>query len=61
MPGKRDTVMKEIKKIWKEIDDLEWSIRNDVVDEDEITDIRKKIADKKQLIETMLESLPGMK
>ena len=61
MPGKRDTVMKEIKKIRKEIDDLEWSIRNDVVDEDEITDIRKKIADKKQLIETMLESLPGMK
>ena len=53
--------MKEIKKIRKEIDDLEWSIRNDVVDEDEITDIRKKIADKKQLIETMLESLPGMK
>ena len=60
MPGKHETVMKEIKKI-KEIDDLEWKIRNDVVGEDEVPDIREKINDLKKLIENMLETLPGMK
>ena len=61
MPGKRDAVMKEIQKICKEIDNLEWKICNDVVDEDDIPGIRQKIEDKRKLIETMLESLPGMK
>ena len=61
MPGKRETVMKEIKKIRKEIDDLEWKIHNDVVGEDEVPDIREKINDLKKLIENMLETLPGMK
>ena len=61
MPGKRETVMKEIKKIRKEIDDLEWKIRNDVVGEDEVPDIREKINDLRKLIENMLETLPGMK
>ena len=61
MLGKRATVMKEVKKIQKEIDDLEWKIRNEVVDEDAENALKEKIADLKKVITTMLESLPGMK
>ena len=50
--------MKEVKKIQKEIDDLEWKICNEVVDEDAE---KEKIADLNKVIITMLESLPGMK
>ena len=49
------------KKIQKEIDDLEWKIRNKVVDEDAKNALKEKIADLKKVIITMLESLPGMK
>ena len=61
MPGKRETVMKEIKKVRKEIDDLEWKLRNDVVPEEDVPDIKKKIEDLKKVIKNMLETLPGMK
>ena len=40
MPGKCVMVMKEIKKIQKKIDDLEWKIRNYVVYENDLPDIR---------------------
>ena len=53
--------MKEVKKIQKEIDNLEWKIRNEVVDEDAKNALKEKIADLKKVIITMLESLPGMK
>ena len=52
--------MKEIKKVQKEIDDLEWKLCNDVVAED-VPDVKQKIVDLKKVIVTMLESLPGMK
>ena len=61
MPGKHNTVMKEVKKIQKEIDDLEWKICNEVVDEDADNALKEKIADLKKVIITMLESLPVMK
>ena len=53
--------MKEVKKVQKEIDDLEWKIRNEVVDEDAVDALKEMIADLKKVITTMLESLPGMK
>ena len=49
------------KKIQKEIDDLEWKIHNEVVDEDAKNALKEKIADLKKVIITMLESLPGMR
>ena len=61
MPGKHAMVMKEVKKVQKEIDNLEWKIRNEVVDEDAVNALKEKIADLKKVITTMLESLPGMK
>ena len=60
MLGKHATVIKEVKKVQKEIDDLEWKIHNEVVDEDAINALKEKIADLKK-VTTMLESLPGMK
>ena len=53
--------MKEVKKIQKEIDDLEWKICNEVVDEDAENALKEKIADLNKVIITMLEFLPGMK
>ena len=61
MLGNSVTVMKEIKKVQKEIDDLEWKLRNDVVAEDDVPDVKQKIVDLKKVIITMLESLPSMK
>lgn len=61
MPGRRDTVMKEIRKVQKEIDNLEWKLRNDVVDEDAVQEIKQKIEDLRKVIVDMLETLPGMK
>ena len=55
------TVMKEIKKVQKEIGDLEWKLCNDVVAENDVPDVKQKIVDLKKVIVTMLESLPGMK
>ena len=53
--------MKEVKKVQKEIDDLESKICNEVVDDDAVNALKEKIADLKKVITTMLESLPGMK
>ena len=55
------TVMKEIKKVQKEIDNLEWKLCYDVVAEDDVPDVKQKIVDLKKVIVTMLESLPSMK
>ena len=55
------TVMKEIKKVQKEIDNLEWKLHNDVEAEDDVPDVKQKIVDLKKVIITILESLPGMK
>ena len=46
--------MKEVKKIQKEIDNLEWKISNEVVDEDAENALKEKIADLKKVIITML-------
>ena len=53
--------MKEIRKVQKEIDNLEWKLRNDVVDEDAVQEIKQKIEDLRKVIVDMLETLPGMK
>ena len=37
------TIMKEIKKVQKEIDDLEWKLHNDVVAEDDVPDVKQKL------------------
>ena len=61
MPGNRTTIMKEIKKVQKEIDNLEWKIRNEVVDDDAINALKKKITELKEVITAMLETLPSIK
>ena len=53
--------MKEIKKVQKEIENLQWKLRNDVVDDADKPEIQQKIEDLKKVIEHMLESLPGLK
>ena len=55
------TVMKEMKKVQKEIDNLEWKLCNDVVAENDVQDVKQKILDLKQVIVIMVESLPSMK
>ena len=55
------TIMKEIKKVQKEIDNLEWKIRNEVVDDDAVNALKKKITELKEVITAMLETLPSMK
>ena len=60
MPGNHGTIMKEIKKVQKEIDNLEWKIRNEVVDDDAVNAL-KKITELKEVITAMLETLPSMK
>ena len=61
MPGNHVTIMKEIKKVQKEIDNLEWKIRNEVVDDDAVNALKKKITELKEVITAVLETLPSMK
>ena len=59
MPPKRKDVEKEIAKINKEISDLKWSLKNDVLSAKKRQDKKEKISELKKVRKDLTKMIEG--